>query len=89
MSISHEKSNPLESFYAQSLGRELIKWVREYDPHLFSLQINTDAVLLLKEIQRILDDETLDDPECFYRIDAIISAFHRAGLDTTRHWELE
>lgn len=89
MSISHEKSNPLESLYAQTLGQELMKWVREYDPHLFSLQVNTDAVLLLKEIQRILDDDALNDPECFYRIDAIVSAFHRAGLDTTRHWELD
>ena len=89
MSISHEKSNPLESLYAQTLGRELIKWAREYDPYLFSLQVNTEAVLLLKEIQSILDDETLDDPECFYRIDAIVCAFHRAGLDTTRHWELD
>ena len=89
MSISHEESNPMEPLYAQAIGRELIQWAKEYSPQLLAEQVNTEAVLLLKEIQRILDDDTLDDPECFYRIDAIVSAFHRAGLDTTRHWELD
>ena len=78
-----------ESLYANALGTQLLRWAKEYSPQLFAEQVNTEAVLLLKEIQRILDDETLDDPECFYRIDAIVCAFHRAGLDTTRHWELE
>ena len=78
-----------EELYARAIGHKLIKWAKEYDPDLLLQQINTDAVLLLKEIQCILNDETLDDPDCFYRIDAIVSAFHCAGLSTTRHWELD
>ena len=78
-----------ESFYAKALGTHLLRWAKEYNPELLATQVNTDAILLLKEIQTILNDETLDDPQCFYRIDAIVSAFHRAGLDTTRHCELD
>ena len=89
MSILYEEANPIEPLYAKALGQELLRWAKEYSPQLLAEQVNTEAVLLLKEIQTILDDESLDDPECFYRIDAIVSAFHRAGLNTTRHWELD
>ena len=37
----------------------------------------------------ILDDESLDDPNCALRIDAIVRVFHDAGLSTDRHWEWE
>lgn len=47
------------------------------------------AVQLLRRIKEILDDEALDDPTCFQRIDAIVSAWHEAGLETDRHWECE
>ena len=35
------------------------------------------------------DDPTLQDGECFQRIDAIVSAFHAAGIPTRRHGECE
>ena len=47
------------------------------------------AVQLLRRIKEILDDEALDDPTCFQRIDAIVSVWHEAGLETDRHWECE
>lgn len=47
------------------------------------------TVQLLRRIKEILDDEALDDPTCFQRIDAIVSAWHEAGLETDRHWECE
>ena len=43
----------------------------------------------IMNIKEILDDEALDDPTCFQRIDAIVSAWHEAGLETDRHWECE
>ena len=90
--MSNEKRDHIgidEELYVRAVGREVVKWAKNVDTRLLARQVNTDAVLLLKEIQSILDDETLDDPECFYRIDAIVSSFHRAGLSTPRHWELE
>lgn len=78
-----------EDFYARSIGREVLTWAKSCAPHLLGQQIAVDALLLLKQIQSILNDDTYDDPECFYRIDAIVTAFHEAGLSTDRHWELE
>lgn len=78
-----------EDFYARAIGKEVLAWAKSHAPHLLGQQIAVDALLLLKQIQSILNDDTYDDPECFYRIDAIVTAFHEAGLSTDRHWELE
>ena len=34
----------------------------------------------LRNIQKILADDTLDDPECFHRIKAIVSLLEDMGL---------
>ena len=78
-----------EELYARAIGREIMNWAKSHDLHLLGQQADRDALLLLKEIQSILNDDTLDDPECFYRIDAIVSAFHRVGLSTDRHWDVD
>ncbi len=44
---------------------------------------------LIEQIRDILNDDTLTDPECFYRIEALVDAFADVGLYTTRHQELE
>ena len=48
-----------------------------------------EAVDLVCQISEILDDLTLDDTECFQRIDSIVPAFHHARLSTQRHGECE
>lgn len=48
-------------------------------------QVDGAAVKLLERIKAILDDDALDDPECFHRIDAIVDTFHEAGIPTSRH----
>jgi hypothetical protein len=78
-----------EALYARVLGQEVLKWAKDYDPRLLKQQVETEAVLLLEEIQKILDDDTLDDADCFRRIDSIVTTFHRAGIPTNRHWELD
>lgn len=78
-----------EHLYAQSIGNVVLRWAKEYRPQLLAAQVNSDAVFILQEIQRILDDDTLNDAECFYRIDAIVSVFHGTGLSTSRHSEVE
>ena len=72
-----------------SLGQDVLDLVQRYRPNALQTQDNTDSVLLLREIFAILEDNTLDDPECFYRIDLIVRAFQRAGIGTRRHAELE
>ena len=40
----------------------------------------------LKEIQTVLNDDSLDDPECFMRIEQIVEIFERLGSNGgTRH----
>ncbi len=33
----------------------------------------------LEEIRKVLDDETLDDPECFHKIEKIVCIFEEIG----------
>lgn len=48
--------------------------------------VELEAYNVLNEIKEILEDNTLDDPECFARIDAIIHTFHKRNIDIgTRH----
>ena len=35
----------------------------------------------LEEIKKDLDDETLDDPECFHKIEKIVCIFEEMGSD--------
>ena len=43
--------------------------------------LSSDAAsCALRNIQKILADDTLDDPECFHRIEAIVSLLEDMGL---------
>ena len=55
-----------------------------------NLKLNPSAVvegecyLALKKIKQILEDDSLEDPECFLKIDAIISVMECLGSDAGR-----
>lgn len=71
---------------AKALGDHLIDHLlSSMAPEDILSLAESSAGTLLREIQAILDDESLDDPTCFRRIDAIVSAFHKQGVGTTRH----
>lgn len=78
-----------EELFARAIGREVLNYVKNYSLHPMARQVNTEAVLLIQEILDILDDASLDDPECFDRVDRLVHAFHSRGLLTTRHCELD
>lgn len=42
---------------------------------------DSQAINTLSQIQAILRDDTLDDPECFHRIEAIVSLLEGVGID--------
>lgn len=86
----NEYLSPLisEELYARAIGWEILKYTKEYNLHNLARQIDSDAVALLGEIKAILDDPALDDPACFYRVDALVRAFHRHSLTTDRHEEV-
>ena len=78
-----------ERFSAPDLGGEALRFIKQLNFHHLDRKVDRDAIALIKEIKAILDDRTLDDPDCFQRIDAIVRAFHKYDIPTDRHWELE
>ncbi len=75
--------------YAQAVGWEVLRYAKELNTHELAQKVDSDAITLIKEIKAILDDLTLNDSDCFLKIDAIVRAFHKYDLPTDRHWELE
>lgn len=71
-----------EALLAQAIGREVIKCI---EPEHFNSIVNSGALQLLEQIRQILDDDSLTDPECFQKIEAIVAAFQQHGISTTRH----
>lgn len=80
------KHSTFKELYAQTIGMEVLNSLSGEDV-LEALVQKTDAEVLqvLSEIRAILDDDSLDDPACFRRIDAIVETLHRHGLSTGRH----
>ena len=74
---------------ANAIGNYIITYLDCLSDEAIAHMTELCAVQLLRRIKEILDDEALDDPTCFQRIDAIVSAWHEAGLETDRHWERE
>lgn len=75
-----------EELYAQAIGAQVLKYLLQ-EGALETLAGKTESAALrtLSEIQAILNDDALDDPSCFRRIDAVVNTFHARGLSTTRH----
>jgi len=71
-----------EELVAIAIGHEVLA---RLDVQSITQLAQCEAVKLLEAIKRVLDDETLDDPACFQKIEAIISVFHDHGLYTSRH----
>lgn len=71
-----------ESLTALAIGRAAMESLNQAD---LDKAVDSAAAALLEEIREILNDDRLDDRTCFYRIDAIVSAFCRRGIDVSRH----
>lgn len=75
-----------DELFAYLIGREGLKYFKN-EEHLSRLiqNVELDALRTLDQIKLILNDETLNDPECFQKIEAIVEIFHKNGLSTFRH----
>ena len=78
-------SDILKNMYAQAIGQEAVKYISSLRPGDVAPLINREALSLLTEIRAVLDDASLDDPQCFRRIEALVDAFHAHGIPTDRH----
>lgn len=47
--------------------------------------VDSKAIRVLEELLRTLDDETLDDPECYQKIEKILRTLESNWLGSQRH----
>lgn len=74
-----------DELYARSIGWSIMMWLKEEHPEVLPRDVECDAIHVLEKIKTILDDNTLDDPDCYKRIDRVVRTFYANGLGTTRH----
>ncbi|HIT31383.1 MAG TPA: hypothetical protein IAC25_00880 [Candidatus Enterenecus stercoripullorum] len=79
------KDSILDGLLAKALGQEILRCIDLTDSAALIERVNHNSITLLAQIKDILDNPALSDSECFYRIDAIVDAFHAEGLSTRRH----
>lgn len=79
----------VDELWMRAVAGELLRFAKATGAEEMAGRVDSEAVRVLSEIKRVLDDPELDDPACFYRIGAIVDAFYRAGLSTRRHQECE
>lgn len=75
----------LRDLYIRELGELNIRFWESADPAAALPAVESRTLRLIAEIKSVLDDETLDDPECFHRIERIVNALAAGGVSTTRH----
>jgi len=75
-----------EEFAAQAIGAEVLKYLkRTWTPQMLAREAENRAVKVLEDILRVLDDDTLDDPQCFLRVQAILNVLEANDIYSTRH----
>lgn len=74
-----------QALYTNTVQQLIMTYVSTLSADELASRLNASAMDLISEIKAILDDDTLEDPECFHRIDAMVDAFGAKGLYTPRH----
>ncbi len=76
-----------DELYARALGWDILTLMRRDEEHFLALrqEIDSDAIRALEQIKRIVNDDTIEDPDCFERIELIVRTFYANGLSTSRH----
>lgn len=79
----------VDELWVRVVAQEMLRYAKSTGEETMARRVDSEAVRVLSEIKQVLDDPSLNDPECFDRIDAIVDAFYQAGLSTHRHEEYE
>ena len=75
-----------EELAAQTIGLEAMRYLKQTETiRSIARETEKKAIEVLEEIRRVLNDDSLEDPECFQRIEAILTALENAGIFTSRH----
>lgn len=75
-----------EELIADAIGTLVMRHLRgETIPKEIAEAMESKAVRTLEHIRHILDDDSVDDPQCFRRIEAIVCAMEDGGIPINRH----
>lgn len=78
-----------QALYAKALGDLILRYEERLSPDAVIKQMESNALSLLEEIRAILTDDTLSDPECFYKIDAMVMDFYQVGDPLDSRWQAD
>lgn len=82
----YEDSTISDEVFANVIGRKVLQYCKCQHVLDETMRDTESAALsVLAKIREILNDEALDDPECFHRIESIIDTFYAHGIRTSRH----
>lgn len=75
-----------EKLAAEAIGLEVMRYLKQEETvKRIAAETESRALRALEGIRRILNDDALEDPECFQRIESILAALEEAGISTARH----
>lgn len=74
-----------KNFYANIIGALAVKYIETLEPDALCALAESEAVKMVCEIKKVLDEDDMTDPECFRRIDSIVGSFDLRHIYTTRH----
>ena len=73
------------AMYENAIGKLVVNYLESLGTVELPALAESSALKLIAEIKAVLDDDSLEDPECFQRIEAILTALEDHGVFTTRH----
>ena len=73
------------TMYENAIGKLVVNYLESLGTVELPALAESSALKLIAEIKAVLDDDSLEDPECFQRIEAILTALEDHGVFTTRH----
>lgn len=78
--------NPnVRHIYAKALGDLVVSYLEALGCYPVPDVVESRALDTLARVKAVLDNNALDDPDCFCRIEAIVETFYSTGLSTSRH----
>ena len=75
-----------ETMLALSIGEAVLAYMKQAGVMQDIYRaVDSRAVRMLEMIARALDDDTLDDPECFWKIERVRDVLEENWLGSSRH----
>ena len=85
MTTGEMGSDISRDMYAKTIGKLVLDYADTFQSFELLSTVESEALKLISEIRGVLNDDSLEDPECFRRIEALVKAFDERGIDTSRH----